>query len=1043
MTKFFSRRSALAALAVASLALMTANMDLSWRISAQGDGKGRSVDLKARLASTEEQEFRDALSRLSAMDEPGALELWQSALKNPDPKLRRKAWALYRDRAAHLMRKEIVPQVVRIDASSDRVLRLARESGLDVAIWSSSDEETVAAAPPFLVSRLQSEGIGASVLYDSIAEWQRALKRGDDEARRITPEYQKDSEKYQVRIAVIDLARRSAPAEGYSDWVTDAENIVMRNGRFIAYLDIFPSDITVDSRIDEQYRRRGYRVAGFYTTEEFSQSVSSFFPGETFHHPPKEKTIFNLSPALAEGRFHSYEETLAEFNQLAAQHPDMARVVTLGLSYEGRQIFALKISRSPDTNDASKPDVLITGCHHAREWISVEPPVYFANQLIDGYESDDAVRHLVDNLEIWIVPIVNPDGLTYSQSAPNDSTGSTRLWRKNRRPVSFEDCGESTGVDLNRNYDFQWRLSGDEPCPKYSDDVGGSDDPENEIFRGNTPESEPEIKAIKSLIDDPAHHFRAELDYHNFSQLILYPWGYQSFDTPDEENLASLASQMSTAISRVEGRTYRPQQAVELYSTTGSSIDYAYGANNVAAPFLIEMRPVNGRFDIPESQIAPINEENWAAAIVALKWAAGPPILESVRAYQQARDGSFSKLVYSARWADAGEGRRQLTVETDFPGIESGPLQIRLQFSKPMNTASSPIATVGRGDGTEEFRLTPRDITEGWQKTRYANDTWAGEVDIPPRDENTNPWRLAASAMDAMSFKLDAKPQTVADYLTGTNHWGSYEDSNGEGREGGSDREHLLAPTLREDRPKLIIGSPTGGERLTRGEPFTVEWSVIGGAGFSPVEQEIWLSTDGGFNYQRILGGVPGQADKATVNLPPVVTTSARVRIVSFDAGQFGAIFIDGNRDFSICANVGSTIEIAFISSQRIDQSWTDASENPPRTGSSRLVINLRVTNRGSVPILSPFLRVGELTRDHTLLSRDVKSSPTIGARQSLDAGEDALLSANESADARIVLGLASKKKFKLGVELYGVPVEGSISGATPARVWNGKPKSK
>jgi hypothetical protein len=230
---------------------------------------------------------------------------------------------------------------------------------------------------------------------------------------------------------------------------------------------------------------------------------------------------------------------------------------------------------------------------------------------------------------------------------------------------------------------------------------------------------------------------------------------------------------------------------------------------------------------------------------------------------------------------------------------------------------------------------------------------------------------------------------------------------------------------------------------LTRGEPFTVEWSVISGTTFSPGEQEVWVSTDGGFNYQPVLRGLSGRADKAMVNLPQVVTSSARVRIVAIDAGERGAIFKDSQQDFYICGNVGSAIEIAFISSQRVDQSWTDTSENPPRTGSSRLVINLRVTNRGSTAIAAPFLRAGELTRDHTLLSRDVKSTPALGARQSLDAGSDGLLSSGESADARIVLGLASKKKFKLGLELYGVPVDGSISGATPVRVWNGKPKSK
>ncbi|MEW6213576.1 MAG: hypothetical protein AB1631_35095, partial [Acidobacteriota bacterium] len=260
MTKFFSRRWALSSLAVAFVALMIINTDSSRRVSAQRD-KGKGVDLKARLASSDEREFGDALSLLAAMDEPGALELWQTAIKNPDPKLRLDAWALYRERAARLARKEIVPQIVRIRARSDRVLTLARASRLDVNVWSSNEYETIAAAPPYFVSRLQSEGIETRVLYDSIAAWQLALRQGDDEARTLTPEYQKDSEKYQVRIAVIDLAQRSAPAAGYSDWLGDVENIVMRNDRFLAYLDIFPSSVTASSRMDE-YARRGYAVAG-------------------------------------------------------------------------------------------------------------------------------------------------------------------------------------------------------------------------------------------------------------------------------------------------------------------------------------------------------------------------------------------------------------------------------------------------------------------------------------------------------------------------------------------------------------------------------------------------------------------------------------------------------------------------------------------------------------------------------------------------------------------------------------------------------------
>src|SRR5262249_60769876 len=136
------------------------------------------------------------------------------------------------------------------------------------------------------------------------------------------------------------------------------------------------------------------------------------------------------------GKLQSYEQAITEFKALESAHPDLARYVKLGSSFEGREIFALKVSRDASLDDASKPDVLITGCHHAREWISVETPIYIANQLLNGYTTD-SIKFLVDNLQIWIVPIVNPDGLTYSQGSPNDQMDGMRTWRKNRRPLSL------------------------------------------------------------------------------------------------------------------------------------------------------------------------------------------------------------------------------------------------------------------------------------------------------------------------------------------------------------------------------------------------------------------------------------------------------------------------------------------------------------------------------------------------------------------------------------------------------------------------------
>jgi carboxypeptidase T len=1061
MTKLWSRRTAAPALfSLALLALLVATANLFFSAEAARPGpqpdsarRARQSSLKARLAHARPNEFRQALAALAALDEPGALDVWEAALKNPDPQLRKEAWDVFRDVQASLVRKEIVPKVASIRARSEDLRRVARETGLDLTVWSETPEETTAAAPAYLLDRLTAEGVSFRVIYDTIADWQKSRARGEELALSVTPDYQSGSD-LQVRIAVIDLRRRSAPDQGYSDWLGDRENILLRNDSFIAYLDIFSTDgqaASINSHTLEQYTRRGYALAGFFTPEEFARAVARFFPGETFdagsRAPKRQDDIFPAS--TVEGRFHSYEEALGELTQIAQAHPEIARLVNLGQSYEGRQIFALKITTDPSVDDSSKPDVLITGGHHAREWIAVEPPIFFANQLANGYATDDTIKHTVDNLRIWIVPILNPDGLTYSQGSANEQTDPVRLWRKNRRPISDGDCGASVGIDLNRNYDFQWRLPEDEACPKITDDIGASDDPRNEIYRGPKPNSEPEVKAIQSLMDDPTRHFRALIDYHNYSQLVLYPWGYQPHPAPDERTLSMLAEKISSEIFARNRKIYTPQQAVDLYATTGSSIDYAYGAHNVAAPFVIEMRPTCCKFNVAESEIADINEENWSGARAILKWSAGPPILESVKAYQAASGGSFTKLVYSARWldsTDATSNARQMVVDTRFPGIEPGRLQVRLQFSKPMNTASTPQAFLGRDEQINELRLLAPDEASGWQKTIYLNDTWVGEAIIPNDENTTSAWRLAVSAIDLSAFDLDAMPQTIPNYGTGTGRWNNYEDTDGAGATGGVDRQHIFSPTLNGVYPSLFVGSPAGGERLVGGELYTVAWTVPRESGFIPVHQEIWLSVDGGVNFAPLLDSVPGNADKAQITLPKTPTTRARVRILARE-GSFGnTLFGDSLTDFSICTNVGSGLEVAFISSERIDRNWSDApsADYPNGTGgSSQLTVNLKLTNRSQASVANPLLRVAELSRTNVLLTRESRSNPTSGSLQLIDTGDDNVLSPGESVDVRLMIGLVVRKKFNLSVEFYGVPVGGVISPSGAVNVWKGKPKNK
>jgi murein tripeptide amidase MpaA len=1007
-------------------------------------------DLKSALKSRERARFIENLDHLASLDGPAALGAWQAALSNSDPELRLEAWARYRSIQAGLNRDLSVPQVIRAHTSSADLLRTAKETGIEITVWAAEAAETVAAVPPYLVRQLQAAGVRCELLYETIADWQTARSAGDVLATSITPEYQKPSgeTRTELRIAVIDLATKTRPEPGHNDWLGDRENILMREGSRIAYLDTFQTDgspASIAEHIAQKFTRKGYRLSGLYTLAEFAEVAPRVFAGRSFDPGLTPKTASELSPQLAEGSFHSYEETLSEFRSLANQHSDIASFVKLGTSFEGRDIFALKITRNPEGDDPNKPEVLITGCYHAREWIAVEVPVYVANQLINNYATDDRIRFLVDSLQIWIVPIVNPDGLMFSQQSPNNQTDATRMWRKNRRPLSIGSCGSTVGVDLNRNLDFQWRLEGDSACADYcvnrsclNDDIGASDDPREETYRGPSPASEPEIRAIKSLVDDPARRFRAQIDYHNYSQLILYPWSFNSEASPDAETLESLGARIAAETREVNNKIYKPEQAIDLYPTTGSSNDYAYGVTRVAAPFVVEMRPECCQFNVPENEIAAINRENWAGALPLLDWTPGPPILQSVAAFTPAPDGSLTNVTYAAHWVSS-DGSRQLSVDTRLASIRAGPIRVKLQFSRSMNPSLVPRVTLGRDGVRDEITLAAVDPGEGWQKTIYQNDTWIGQAIIVQDFNNSSPWALAVEAEGASAFKTDGRPATIAAYRTGSGAWENFEDADGSGSLGGFDLSHVLAPTFRDDFPGIFVSAPAAAERFSAGDDITVSWALSRGDSFNPGTQRVFLSVDGGQSFLAVVGNLSGSDDKFSFQLPLTPTANARFRIEAIDRFSGNSIFGDSRNDFTIGSNVGSGVQISFQSSEKVDLSWSDGQASGP----ARLIIRLRVANTGGVPVLHPFLRTADLTRSNVLLSRNPRSPLGESARQSIDAGSDQILAPGETVEVTTVVGLTGKKKFNFSVEARGVPAGGSIAPATAVQVWKGKPKTR
>lgn len=247
---------------------------------------------------------------------------------------------------------------------------------------------------------------------------------------------------------------------------------------------------------------------------------------------------------------------------------------------------------------------------HAREWISGSTCQYIAQQLVTGYDTDSAIRHLLDTTEVIMVPVVNPDGYEFSWTR-------NRLWRKNRKPFRF-----GTGVDLNRNFaEANW-------CK-----TGASNVPFADTYCGPNAGSEGETQAIQNYYSKYKGMVAAAIDFHSFSQLILRPNGFTPTPAPDEAHLLAASQTMSNAMQAVHGIKYSPKRSADLYPTAGSATDYFYWLPGQAfRPYSValELRPgpesaMQG-FLLDPSEIRPCVEEVFEGFMAFVRYALENPL---------------------------------------------------------------------------------------------------------------------------------------------------------------------------------------------------------------------------------------------------------------------------------------------------------------------------------------------------------------------------------------------------------------------------------
>lgn len=310
----------------------------------------------------------------------------------------------------------------------------------------------------------------------------------------------------------------------------------------------------------------------------------------------KETSKHTLSTAGPTGGYLTSEGIEAALQHIAKSFPSIVELIHLPeKTHDRRTSRAIKVSK----NGANPENgLLFLGGVHAREIINPDLLVKFALDLCNAFSSGTGltfgaksyeaidIKQIVENLELYIFPLVNPDGRSFVQAPTGDV-----WWRKNRNPNPGD---QYRGVDLNRNYDFLWESG-----------IGTSTNPGTDIYRGKGASSEPETRNVLHLINN-YQKISCVLDIHSFSELVLYPWGddenqteepEMNFRNPaydgqrghsgdsiykeyirkeDLEWYESTSKRIRDAIVSTRGTIYQAQPSIGLYPTSATCHDYVY-----------------------------------------------------------------------------------------------------------------------------------------------------------------------------------------------------------------------------------------------------------------------------------------------------------------------------------------------------------------------------------------------------------------------------------------------------------------------------------
>jgi len=264
---------------------------------------------------------------------------------------------------------------------------------------------------------------------------------------------------------------------------------------------------------------------------------------------PLTPTHFNLGTM---GGYLKYNEMLAELDEMAATYPNLVTVkapISNFVTYGNRPLYYVRMSDNPNVEEG-EPKVLYTAIHHAREPMALMETIFYMWYLLENYGTNAEATYILNNMQLYFVPCVNPDGYVYNETTNPNGGG---MWRKNRR----NNGGGVYGVDLNRNYSYGWGTT------------GTSTNTSNDTYCGPSAFSEPETQAMRWLVQN--NHFITAFNGHTYGSDILFPIGTTAAEFAPHHNWFQ-----DEANRQVQYNGYTAMKSSSLYEASGDSDDYMY-----------------------------------------------------------------------------------------------------------------------------------------------------------------------------------------------------------------------------------------------------------------------------------------------------------------------------------------------------------------------------------------------------------------------------------------------------------------------------------